>query len=100
MRLIDADECIEQIKKYCVGCNNYKGTRCRACSFDDAMGVVDSMPTIDDAEIRRQTIDECMYKLCNKCIQKPNKCIDLECPFAYDGCLIIKMLEPMKEETE
>lgn len=58
MRLIDGDECIEQIKKYCVGCDNYKGIRCRACSFDYAMDVVDSMQTIYDAEIRRNTIEE------------------------------------------
>lgn len=48
-RLIDADACIAKIKEYyCTGCDNYKGVRCRACTYDDAMNIIDSMPTVNE----------------------------------------------------
>lgn len=48
MRLIDADALIERIKdRYCTECDNYNGVRCRACSADDAMSMVDESPTAE-----------------------------------------------------
>lgn len=44
MRPIDADALIEEIKiiAKCEDCNSYGGVRCRACSWDDAIGIVDN----------------------------------------------------------
>lgn len=43
MRLIDADAVIKEIERQagCAECDNYNGIRCRACSWDDARGLVD-----------------------------------------------------------
>lgn len=51
-------------------------------------------------EIRTDAIDEYMNKLCDKCIQQPNECWNLECPFADDECQIIKIAEQLKENNE
>ena len=43
MRLIDADGLIEYLKEQagCNDCQNCNGIKCRACSWDDAIGSVD-----------------------------------------------------------
>ncbi len=44
--LISREAAIDGIKKrFCTDCDNYKGIRCRACNFDDAMGVIEDMPS-------------------------------------------------------
>lgn len=44
--LISREAAIGEIKKhFCTDCDNYKGIRCRACNFDDAMGVIEDMPS-------------------------------------------------------
>lgn len=53
-RLIDADKRIAEIKKlYCDGCDNYGGSKCRACWTDDAMCLIDDAPTVDAVEVVR-----------------------------------------------
>ena len=48
MRPIDADALIERIKdRYCTECDNYNGVRCRACSADDAISMVDESQTAE-----------------------------------------------------
>ena len=48
MRLIDADALTERIKdRYCAECDNYNGVRCRACSADDAMSMVDESQSVE-----------------------------------------------------
>ena len=51
MRLIDADHLIERIKSWVCAperCgDNYNGVRCRACAWDDAIGYIDSEPTVE-----------------------------------------------------
>ena len=50
-RLINADELIETIRDaYCKECNNYGGVKCRACRWDDAMGMIEDAPTVDAVE--------------------------------------------------
>ena len=51
-----------------------------------------------DKQIRADAIDEYMNKLCDKCIQTPNECWNLECPFADDECQIVKIAEELKEQ--
>lgn len=55
MRPIDADALEEMFKAQyeCETCDNYDGVRCRACHCDDALGIIDSAPTIDAAPVRR-----------------------------------------------
>lgn len=48
----------------------------------------------------KDAIDEFMRKLCDTCIQSPNECSNSECPFANDGCQIIKIAEQLKEGAE
>ena len=45
---------IEQIRLlYCKDCNSYNGIRCRACEFDDAMLLIEDIPTADVVEVVR-----------------------------------------------
>ena len=37
---------------YCKDCNNYNGIACRACAFDDAMLLIEDVPTADVVEVR------------------------------------------------
>lgn len=53
-----------------------------------------------DKQIRAEAIDEYMNRLCDKCIQTPNECWNLECPFADDECQIIKIAEQLKEQNK
>lgn len=46
---------------------------------------------------RADAIEEYMNRLCDKCIQTPNECWNLECPFADDECQIVKIAEQLKE---
>lgn len=46
---------------------------------------------------RADAIEEYMNKLCDKCIQTPNECWNLECPFADDECQIVKIADELKE---
>ena len=40
--LISRSELTESIKRqYCTGCDNYNGSRCRACHADDMLSLVD-----------------------------------------------------------
>ena len=65
MRLIDADAAIKEIERQagCAECDNYNGIRCRACSWDDARGLVDDFadnhPVTDRPEI--VFCKDCMY---------------------------------------
>ena len=36
--------------RYCTGCDNYKGLKCKACWVDDMLGEVEDAPTIVPAE--------------------------------------------------
>lgn len=54
MRPIDADTLEKQIKDwYCdpKRCDSYNGVRCRACTWDYALNVIDEMPTAFDVKI-------------------------------------------------
>lgn len=52
--LIDRDDTLAEIKRiYCTGCNDYRGTKCRACEISDTMDVVEDMPTVDAEPVRR-----------------------------------------------
>lgn len=53
-----------------------------------------------EADVRAMVIDEYMNKLCDKCIQAPNECWNLECPFADDECQVIKIAEQLKEQSD
>ena len=41
-----AIECMKSMAG-CDACNNYGGARCRACTWDDAMDIVDELPAVD-----------------------------------------------------
>lgn len=46
--LISREGTLAEIKRiYCTGCNDYRGTKCRACEISDAMDVVEDMPAVD-----------------------------------------------------
>lgn len=47
--LISRAAAIEQMKSMagCEACYNYNYVRCRACSWDDAMNIVEELPTIE-----------------------------------------------------
>ena len=49
MALIDRDATLERMKSMagCATCDNYNYVRCRACSWDDAMNIVEEMSAID-----------------------------------------------------
>lgn len=40
---------IEHMKEMagCATCNNYNYVRCRACSWDDAMNIIEDLPAVD-----------------------------------------------------
>lgn len=57
--LISREAAIEAIKSYCMDCNNYNGSRCRACNFDDAMIAIDDIPAVDDEPVRHEKCDFC-----------------------------------------
>lgn len=65
MRLIDADGVIEEIKRQagCAECDHYNGIRCKACSWDDAMALVDDFA--DNHPVTGQTevvfCKDCIY---------------------------------------
>ena len=76
MRPIDADALVEMFKTQyeCETCDNYDGVRCRACHCDDALGIIDSAPTIDAAPVRRSewvtdddNNDDWAEPYCKKC---------------------------------
>lgn len=74
MRPIDADALVEMFKTQyeCETCDNYDGVRCRACHCDDALGMIDSAPTLDAASVRRGEWKKEPYLLgwthrCNRC---------------------------------
>lgn len=48
MRLIDADALMERMREQagCRDCNSYNGVRCRACTWDDAINLVDEAPAV------------------------------------------------------
>ena len=48
MALIDRDATLERMKSMagCATCDNYNWVRCRACSWDDAMNIVDELPIV------------------------------------------------------
>lgn len=43
-----------------------------------------------------KAIDEYVNRLCYHCIEQPNECWKLECPFCGDGCDIVNIAEQMK----
>ena len=47
--LISRAAAIEHMKSMagCATCDNYNYVRCRACSWNDAMNIVEELPTID-----------------------------------------------------
>lgn len=47
--LISRAATLERMKSMagCATCNNYNYVRCRACSWNDAMNIVEELPTID-----------------------------------------------------
>ena len=45
-----AIECMKSMAG-CDACNNYGGARCRACTWDDAMDIVDELPAVDAAPV-------------------------------------------------
>ena len=63
MRPIDADALVEMFKTQyeCETCDNYDGVRCRACHCDDALGIIDSAPTIDAEWELFQRITDAYY---------------------------------------
>ena len=77
--LISRAAAIEHMKSMagCATCDNYNYVRCRACSWDDAMNIVDEAPAVEAAPVVR----------CRDCENwetdwKPNHSIDGEhfCP--------------------
>ena len=59
MKLIDADALTEAIKgRYCDGCDNYNGVRCRACSTDDALTMIDEAQTVEPVQMVTLSADE------------------------------------------
>ena len=51
--LISRAAAIEHMKSMagCATCNNYNYVRCRACSWDDAMNIVEELPAVDAAPV-------------------------------------------------
>lgn len=51
--LISRDAAIDRMKAMagCAKCNNYDYVRCRACSWDDAMNIVEELPVVDAAPV-------------------------------------------------
>lgn len=75
------------------GCRyGYGDNVCNNCNK-----ILDEYIAEHDAKVRANAIYEYMNKLCDKCIQMPNECWNLECPFADDVCLIVKIAEQLKE---
>lgn len=66
-------------------------SKCKSCPL--------TLDEKDRRQVRTEAIDEYMNKLCDKCIQQPNECWNLECPFADDECQIIKIAEQLKEQS-
>jgi hypothetical protein len=61
MTPIDRDATLERMKSMadCATCDNYNYVRCRACSWDDAMNIVEEMSEIEAVPVVR--CKECMY---------------------------------------
>ena len=46
--LISRKALIDSIKEtFCTDCNNYHEVRCRACEWDDAMGIIEDAPAVN-----------------------------------------------------
>ena len=53
MRPIDADAFEADCRKrYCTGCENYNGIKCKSCWVDDMLGEVEDAPTLSPDEVR------------------------------------------------
>ena len=51
-RYIDADAFEADCRKrYCTGCENYNGIKCKACWVDDMLGELDDAPTLSPDEV-------------------------------------------------
>ena len=47
-RYIDAEAAVALIElNYCEGCNSYNGIRCGTCGLDDAISMINDVPTAD-----------------------------------------------------
>ena len=51
---IERDEAVEWARlTYCKECNSFNGVKCRACPFDDAIGLIEDYPAADVVEVLR-----------------------------------------------
>ena len=57
--LISRSEAISAIKRYCEGCDNYNGLRCRACDFDNSIAAICGCKIVDAVEVVR--CKDCKY---------------------------------------
>jgi hypothetical protein len=50
--LIRRQDAIDLLKRYgnCDTCNNYGGVKCRSCHIDDAVGIIESVPSVEEKE--------------------------------------------------
>lgn len=50
---INKDDFAKNItERYCSGCNDHFGFKCRACWVDDMLGEIDGAPTVDAEPVR------------------------------------------------
>lgn len=78
MALIDRDVTLERMKSMagCATCDNYNYVRCRACTWDDAMNIVEEMSEINASPVIR--CRDCKHSIENA------KHIDAVCERSYD----------------
>ena len=86
--LISRAAAIDHMKSMagCATCDNYNGVRCRACSWDDAVNIVDELPAVDALP---------MEWLRSQLKNNPN---DIES--AYDDICINELIDRWQKEQE
>ena len=66
---INKDAFVKNItERYCSGCNDHFGVKCKACWVDDMLGEIDDAPTEDAVIIHTPTVDAEPVVRCKDCL--------------------------------
>ena len=91
--LISRKALIDSIKEtFCKDCNNYHEVRCRACEWDDAMGMVEDAPAVNPVPVK---IGDTAWVICNhKGNKKPKQGVVSEMYYTDDMslCIVVKFV--------
>jgi hypothetical protein len=80
MRLIDADAFEADCRKrYCTGCENYNGIKCKSCWVADMLDEIENAPTLSPDDVRgvgeweHQELAPTNWTFCSVCGRQRSK---------------------------